>query len=68
LEVLGDEAGQSLAAVYGAPDGVAELVFSTMPQALKSLCLTYGLAKFDADGTKVTEFGLAVIEAAACQP
>jgi hypothetical protein len=67
LEVLGEEVGESLAALYGAPEGVAELVFSSMPRALKSLCLTYGIARFEGEDAEVTEFGRAVIEAAAAR-
>jgi hypothetical protein len=65
LEHLTEEEAQSLAALAGAPDGVAELAFETMPTAMQDWTQTYGLVHFEGQTAKITDLGWRTIEAAA---
>jgi hypothetical protein len=65
LEHLTDEETESLAALAGAPDGVAELAFVTMPTAMQDWAQTYGLVHFEDQTAKISNLGWRTIDAAA---
>jgi hypothetical protein len=73
LDVLNDlpqDDQKALAALAGAPDGVAELTFNSFPSGTKALLVTYKLAEKQGDDSlTITKLGHQAIEAAAaCYP
>jgi hypothetical protein len=68
VEKLHPDDIEALAALRGAPTGVAELAFSAFPSGTRDWLVTYGLAVGQADGTlAVTDLGREAIEQAATQ-
>lgn len=67
VEHMPDEVLQSLAALAGAPKGVAELAFNAFPGGTQDWLITYGLA-VDAGGQlQITDLGRDAIELAAAR-
>lgn len=70
LNGLSQDDQKSLAALAGAPEGVAELTFNSFPRGTKALLIAYKLAEEQSDKSlTITELGHQAIEAAAaCYP
>jgi hypothetical protein len=62
---LTDDEVQSLAALEGAPVGIAELAVATMPAAMRQWAKVYGIAAIEDTTAKLTDLGWQVIEEAA---
>jgi hypothetical protein len=67
VEHMSRDVLQSLAALAGAPEGVAELALNAFPRGTRMWMITYGLA-VEADGQlQITDRGRAAIEVAAAR-
>jgi hypothetical protein len=61
VEHMGKDILQSLAALAGAPVGVAELAFNALPEGTQDWLITYGLATDVAGELQITDLGREVI-------